>query len=129
MSPGKRWDCSFRALSGERDGLAARGLFPQLERSYHNRALGNIVWNLKILSRDGQEAYAGALRSGGFRELGLEGKPREYFYDAAAYKDFMRVIQGKAPGKAQRRSKRSLAYAVKRAFPRLYYFYRKRKYR
>jgi hypothetical protein len=88
----KKWNCSFQALIHLKEGLMTRGLYEQLERSYVNRAAHNILWNLRILRGEGMIAMYQALQNGWLRQLGVAGRPAEYFHEIEKYNE-IRILE------------------------------------
>ena len=83
----KKWDCFFQALMHLKEGLMDRGLYEKLARSYVNRALHNTLWNLRVVRGEGMIAMYQALQKGWIDQLGIGGKPAEYFYDVKKYEE------------------------------------------
>ena len=86
---------ALTALIGE---LKSRGLFEQLQHTFENTALDFCMYNLRTLSHnpETQRKVFEFLKNEGFRELGLENKPRDYFYvyPASRYDDYLIVQNG-----------------------------------
>ena len=128
MSGGKDWMCCFDALMRLRGELSSRSLYKDLERGFCNRAVTNVIWNLRVLDSAGRRDFGNFLREEGFAKLGLTGRHREYYYQKEAFRAMCKVMNGGDPGPLPGARKRSAAYALKKMFPALYNRYRSAKY-
>ena len=77
----KSWMCFFEALTALRDRMVRDGLFERFERTYTNRALHNVLWNMETISLEGAKQMADFLKTEGFERLGFERYRPEYYYD------------------------------------------------
>lgn len=88
----------FTALTSLRDELKNRSAFDQVSHAYVNAALDMCMYNLRTLShnREAQREVFEFLKNEGFEKLGLENKPRDYFYvyPDSRYDDFLVVQNG-----------------------------------
>lgn len=119
----------FEALRCLRQTLHAQGLFEQLEHPYINLACDFCMYNLRTLAPypASQRIVFDFLKETGLNELGLEGKPRDYFYvyPASRWTDLQLVehasyeTYAKTLAKCARRQK-SLFYRGARKIKRLF---------
>ena len=118
----------FTALTSLRDELKNRSVFEQVSHAYVNAALDMCMYNLRTLShnREAQREVFEFLKNEGFARLGLENKPREYFYvyPASRYDDFLVVQNGTfedyvahLSGKSSKGLKARLRKAVRSVIP------------
>lgn len=98
------WDCFYRALTALREKLQKEGLYQELERDYINYALHFSLWNYNTLSEPTKTTLENKLKNEWFRELGIEGKNRDYFYikkEFEQYQQIMGVTETKLPEKKE----------------------------
>ena len=95
----KSWDCFYNALTALRQRLVDEDIYWELERDFINYALHFSLWNLKTLASPTRELVRDRLCEEWFDDLGITGKPPEYFYDKEEYRDYLDVLseyRGKA---------------------------------
>ena len=68
------------------------GLFGELEQDFVNYALHFSLWNLNTLAEPTHEMLKNRLCEEWFRELGIEDKPQDYFYDPAEYAQYKWLV-------------------------------------
>ena len=83
--------CFYEALLAIQDGLREAGIYECFERTFVNRALQNICWNIGTLPPDCAEQITGLMRQEGFRRLGIEGRDPAYFHDPRLYEKYARL--------------------------------------
>ena len=88
----KSWDCFYNALTAIRTKLVDEGIYWELERDYINYALHFSLWNLKTLASPTRELLLDHLCEEWFDDLGITGKPSEYFYDREEYRTYLDVL-------------------------------------
>ena len=86
------WDCFYRALMALRDRLREEGLYEELERDYINYALHFSLWNYNTLSEPTKTKLKDKLRGEWFRELGVEGKSKDYFYNKQEFEQCQKIM-------------------------------------
>lgn len=77
----KSWQCFFQAYAAIRDRLEEDGLFERFERTYMNRLMKTLLWQVESISPEGAEKMVAYLREEGFEKLGLDRYEPEYYYD------------------------------------------------
>lgn len=87
----KSWDCFYKALIALRDRLKAEGIYEEVERDYINYALHFALWNLNSLSHPTYEKLYKKLNEEWWKELGIEGKTRSYFYNKKEFLQFVKI--------------------------------------
>ena len=87
----KSWHCFYDALLALRQRLKNEGIFWELEKDYINYALHFSLWNLNTLAEPSQSLLKEKLLSEWFTELGITGKPREYFYNQSEYAQYLKL--------------------------------------
>lgn len=87
----KSWHCFYDALLALRQRLKDEGIFWELEKDYINYALHFSLWNLNTLAEPSHSLLEEKLLKEWFTELGITGKPREYFYNQAEYKQYLKL--------------------------------------
>lgn len=85
------WTCFYEALLALRRELKERELYKELEQDYINYALHFTLWNLDTLKEPKKEELYRILKKAWFRELGIEGKPKSYFYLQGEYRKYERI--------------------------------------
>lgn len=98
------WDCFYRALIALRDKLQKKGLYQELERDYINYALHFSLWNYNTLSEPTKTTLENKLKNEWFRELGVEGKTRDYFYIKKEFEQYQQIM-GLAPEATKKENK------------------------
>ena len=87
----------YRALLALRDGLKGAGAFDEVERSFANRVLADVEYNLGTLgTAEGYLELYSFLRDEGLDELGVFAHGREYYFDRDRY-DRVLAIEENAP--------------------------------
>lgn len=86
------WDCFYHALTALRDKLREEGLYEELEKDYINYALHFSLWNYNTLSEPTKTKLKEKLKSEWFKELGIEGKNKEYFYIKQEFEQYQQIM-------------------------------------
>ena len=86
------WQCFYFALSALKDRLIKENLYQELERDYINYALHFSMWNYNTLSEPTKSLLKDKLKNEWFRELGIEGKKREYFYNKHEFGQYLEIM-------------------------------------
>lgn len=84
----KSWHCFHDALVALRSRLKTEGIYWELEQDYINYALHFSLWNLNTLAEPTHDLLKKKLVSEWFGEFGIDGKPREYFYNRTEYAQY-----------------------------------------
>ena len=87
----KSWWCFYDALLALRQRLYDENIYWELERDYINYALHFSLWNLKTVVEPTKTMIAEKLCGEWFDELGVTGKPKEYFYEEEEYREYLKV--------------------------------------
>lgn len=88
----KSWHCFYDALTALRQRLMDEGLFGELEQDFVNYALHFSLWNLNTLAEPTHQMLKNRLCEAWFQELGIEDKPKDYFYDPAEYAQYKWLV-------------------------------------
>ena len=86
------WDCFYHALMALRDRLREENLYKELEKDYINYALHFSLWNYNTLSEPTKTKLKDKLRGEWFRELGIEGKSKDYFYNKQEFEQYLKIM-------------------------------------
>ena len=85
----------YEALLAVKGELERRGLFLQLERSFANRAIGDVEYNLGTMGTpEGYLALYRFMRDEGYEGLGLAGHDRSFFCKRKQFEQMEAVIEG-----------------------------------
>ena len=84
----KSWHCFYDALIALRRRLQDEDIYWELEQDYINYALHFSLWNLKTLAEPAKQILGEKLCKEWFTELGITGKPENYFYDKEEYRNY-----------------------------------------
>ncbi len=87
----KSWDCFYKALIALRDRLKQDGIFQEVERDYINYALHFALWNLNSLSQPTYDKLYKKLNEEWWKELGIDGKTRSYFYNKKEFLQYVKI--------------------------------------
>ncbi len=90
----KSWKCFFDALTAIRDRLEQDGLYERFEKTFMNRALQNVLWNMDTISLSGAKQMEVFLKEKGFEQLRFD----QYdagFYDEKLYERYqwLRIME------------------------------------
>ncbi len=86
------WHCFYEALKALREYLRKEGLYEELEQDFINYALHFSLWNLNTLAGETKEKLYDKLQTEWLSELGIAGRPSEYFYDQAQYQESIEIL-------------------------------------
>lgn len=86
------WDCFYHALMALRDRLREENLYKELEKDYISYALHFSLWNYNTLSEPTKTKLKDKLKTEWFRELGIEGKSKEYFYNKQEFEQYLKIM-------------------------------------
>lgn len=89
----KSWRCFYKALTALRENLMRYGLYYELEQDFINYALHFSLWNLNTLQGEKKKELYKILKRRWFRELGITGHKKEYFYDKKEYEQYQKMIR------------------------------------
>ena len=92
----KSWDCFYQALTALRSSLQEHGLYHELEQDYINYALHFSLWHLDTIQGEKREVLFTALKDKWFQDLGVEGKPEEYFYIKHEYQKYQKIKESRS---------------------------------
>ncbi len=87
----KSWDCFYQALCALRDSLKKHNLYNELEQDYINYALHFSLWHLDTIKGEKREVLYNTLKNQWFKDLGIEGKERGYFYIKHEYDKYSQI--------------------------------------
>ena len=87
----KSWHCFYDALIALRQQLIRADLYQELEQDFVNYALHFSLWHLNTLAEPTHQTVQNKLVTEWFRELGIEDKPRSYFYDHMEYLEYYHI--------------------------------------
>ena len=85
------WYCFYDALSVLRDRLKSEGLYDELEKDYINYALHFSLWNIRTLTEPTRSRLIEKMKAQWFSDLGIAGKPGDYFYNQKEFKEYERL--------------------------------------
>ena len=86
------WDCFYHALMALRDKLREENLYKELEKDYINYALHFSLWNYNTLSEPTKTKLKDKLKTEWFREFGVEGKSKDYFYNKQEFEQCQKIM-------------------------------------
>lgn len=89
----KSWQCFYSALTALRENLVRYGLYYELEQDFINYALHFSLWNLNTIQGEKKKELYKMLKKRWFRELGITGRPNEYFYDKTEYEQYRKMVR------------------------------------
>lgn len=87
----KSWHCFYNALIALRDRLVKEDIYWELEQDYINYALHFSLWNYRTLAEPTKHLLKEKLCNEWFADLGIQGKPREYFYNRSEYDEYLEL--------------------------------------
>lgn len=106
------WDCFYHALTALRDKLKEEGLYEELEKDYINYALHFSLWNYNTLSEPTKSMLKDKLTKEWFKELGIEGKPKEYFYMKQEFEQYQQLT-GQIPSGDMKKGDSNMGFMKK----------------
>ena len=89
----KSWDCFYNALTALRDRLKQEGIYREVEKDYINYALHFALWNLNTLAEPTHQKLFEKLKNEWWQDLGVAGKPREYFYNKKEFDQYEKLFR------------------------------------
>ena len=89
----KSWDCFYHALCALKDNLISYGLFWEVEQDYINYALHFSLWHLDTITGSKKEVLFNKLKQEWFREFGIEGREKTYFYNKKEYNKYCAIME------------------------------------
>lgn len=89
----KSWHCFYDALLALRQRLKDEDIYWELEQDFINYSLHFSLWHLNSLAQPTHDLLKQKLRSEWFRELGVAGKPADYFYSHDEYAQFEKLMK------------------------------------
>lgn len=89
----KSWGCFYEALKALRENLIRYGLFYELEQDFINYALHFSLWNLNTIQGENKKVLYKMLKRRWFRELGITGHKKEYFYNQREYRQYREIMK------------------------------------
>ena len=92
----RSWDCFYQALTALRDSLKEHNLYNELEQDYINYALHFSLWHLDTIQGEKREVLFTALKDKWFKDLGVEGRPEEYFYIKHEYQKYQKIKESRS---------------------------------
>jgi glycosyltransferase involved in cell wall biosynthesis len=82
LSAEKKWGDSIKAYAKLREELIASGRYEEVERSYVNKVMDTVAWNMRLLSEEGFAELYDMLKNGGLASLGVTERGGDYYYKA-----------------------------------------------
>lgn len=89
----KSWQCFYHALTALRENLVKYGLYYELEQDFINYALHFSLWNYKTIQGEKKKELYRMLKRKWFRELGIAGRGKEYFYNKGEYEEYRETMK------------------------------------
>lgn len=89
----RSWQCFYEALKALRENLVNYGLYYELEQDFINYALHFSLWNLNTIQGEKKKEMYKMLKKKWFRELGITGHKKEYFYDKKEYEQYRDMMR------------------------------------
>ena len=89
------WHCFYDALTALRDRLRAEGLYKEMEKDFINYALHFSLWNIRTLAEPTKSILINKMNEEWLEDLGISGKPENYFYNKSEYKEYRKVFSCK----------------------------------
>ncbi|MCD7872821.1 MAG: glycosyltransferase [Clostridiales bacterium] len=89
----KSWDCFYKALIALRERLINEGIYKEVEKDYINYALHFSLWHLNTIAQPTYDKLYSKLKNEWWKELGIEGKDRDYFYNKKEYEKYLSLIK------------------------------------
>lgn len=90
----KSWQCFYHALTALQENLVRYGLYCELEQDFVNYALHFSLWNYRTIQGEKKKELYRILKRKWFRELGIAGRGKEYFYNKGEYKEYREIMKG-----------------------------------
>lgn len=87
----RSWYCFYDALKALRENLVKYDLYYELEQDFINYALHFSLWNLNTIQGEKKKELYKMLKRKWFRELGITGHKKEYFYDQKEYEQYREI--------------------------------------
>ena len=82
------WRCFYEALLAIRAELERCGIYGRFERTFANRALKNVLWNMDTVSPACAEEIVSLMKREGFARLGIDGHDAAYFHDGRLHERY-----------------------------------------
>lgn len=89
----KSWFCFYDALMALKDRIDKEGLTWELERDFINYSVHFSLWHYNTLAKKTQPLLKEKLAGEWQENLGIKGKPEEYFYNRQEYREFLEIIK------------------------------------
>jgi glycosyltransferase involved in cell wall biosynthesis len=89
----RSWQCFYEALLALRKSLKKRGFYDELEQDFINYALHFSLWNLNTIRGEKKKSLYKMLKKTGFRELGIKGRPKKFFYNKSEYEEYKNIMK------------------------------------
>ena len=89
----KSWFCFYDALMALKDRIEKEGLYWELEQDFVNYALHFSLWNYQTLADQTKPKLKEKLKDEWFENLGIKGKPENYFYNKFEYHEYLDLIK------------------------------------
>ena len=64
-----------------------------MEKDYINYALHFSLWNINTLAEPTRTTLIDKMNAEWFAELGIKGKPRDYFYNKKEYEQYAKIAK------------------------------------
>lgn len=84
----KSWQCFYDALIALRERLISEGKYKELEKDFINYALHFTLWNYTSLAEPTKSKLYDKLTAEWLDDLGITGKPEEYFTEKKDYSQY-----------------------------------------
>lgn len=89
----KSWHCFYNALTALRQRLMDENIYWELEKDFINYSLHFSLWHLNSLAEPSHTLLKRMLRSAWFKDLGIVGKPKSYFYNQNEYAQYEQLMK------------------------------------
>ncbi|MCI9167565.1 MAG: glycosyltransferase family 2 protein [Dorea sp.] len=89
----KSWQCFYEALRALKERLEHFGRYRELEQDYVNYALHFSLWNLHTIQGEKKRELYQRLRKKWFKDLGIAGRRKSYFYDLGEYRQYVKIMR------------------------------------
>lgn len=88
----KSWDCFYKALLHLREELINSAIYPELEQSFVNYCLDNIMWNVSTLRGESFIQLYTLLQEEIFETLCITTLPDGYFFKRKEYEQYQKIM-------------------------------------
>ncbi|MDR1042567.1 MAG: glycosyltransferase [Clostridiales Family XIII bacterium] len=97
LSAEKKWGDSIKAYSKLREELVATGRYEAVERSFVNKVMDTVAWNMRLLSGSGFAELYDMLKNGGLEALGVREREDDGYYYKSQINERIHMILHESP--------------------------------